>query len=174
MAQYDIIFSGQITNGAVLDQVQQNLKQILRVDDKTIAVLFSGKRISIKKGVDLATGEKFQHAFAKAGAVVELEAQSTVEPAPSSSNASATIPSASATKPAEEVEGYMKAFAHIHAPDFNIAPAGTRLKDADPEPVAPQVNIEGITVAPVGSDMNQMDMSKTAVIPDTSHIKLAD
>ncbi|MFT0211057.1 hypothetical protein VQ643_00370 [Pseudomonas sp. F1_0610] len=172
MAQYDIIFSGQITNGAVLDQVQQNLKQILRVDDKTIAVLFSGKRISIKKGVDLATGEKFQQAFAKAGAIVQLEAQSVVEsPVASTAPPVQTNPEA---KAAEEVEGYMKAFAHIIAPNFNVAPTGTSLKDADPEPVAPQVNLDGISIAPVGSDMNQMDMRKTAVIPDTSHIKLVD
>lgn len=174
MAQYDIIFSGQITNGAVLDQVQQNLKQILRVDDKTITVLFSGKRISIKKGVDLATGEKFQQAFAKAGAIVQLEEQTALEASRVNSAVSGAAQNASETNTDEEVEGYMKAFAHIKAPSFNIAPTGTSLKDADPEPVAPQVNIDGITVAPVGSDMNQMDMSKTAIIPDTSHIKLVD
>lgn len=190
MAHYDIFFSGQLTNGAVLDQVQQNLKQLLRADDKTIAILFSGKRVAIKKGVDEATAQKFKMAFAKAGAVIDLQAQvdsaagsaaSTPAPAPTPAPAAQPVAAAqvqSTPRPvepaAEEVEGYMKAFAHINAPSFDVAPAGSRLKEAEPEVAPPEVNLEGITVAPVGSDMNQMDMTKTAVIPDTSHISLAD
>ena len=48
---YEVAFSGQIQEGVELDAVKARIGKIFKADEVTIAQLFSGKRIVIKKNM---------------------------------------------------------------------------------------------------------------------------
>ncbi|MFQ5487472.1 MAG: hypothetical protein ACE5ET_03375 [Gammaproteobacteria bacterium] len=70
--RFDIVFTGQIVEGADPAQVQERLAILFKMERAAIQGLFSGRRYTIKKDLDPATAGKFKAALAKAGAVCEL------------------------------------------------------------------------------------------------------
>ncbi|MEO4048707.1 hypothetical protein AAFN46_16635 [Pseudomonas sp. CAU 1711] len=184
MSLYEIAFAGQVVPGAPLEQVQANLARLFQADAQRIALLFSGRRIVIKSGLDAAGAEKYRATMERAGAVAIVQALQAEEvamapppaaPAAQSAAAAATAPAKSGTSarviPRDE---YMAAFSEVEAPDFGIAPIGADLQDAKPEAEAPAVDLSQFSLAPVGSDMGQAKAPAAAPPPDTSHIKLQE
>src|SRR5690606_34250929 len=74
MSRYEIAFSGQLAPGATLEQVEANLARLFQADAQRIAMLFSGRRVVIKQGLDYAAVEKYREAMARAGAIAEVRA----------------------------------------------------------------------------------------------------
>ena len=60
MSRYEIAFSGELAPGATLEQVQINLTRLFQADAQRIALLFSGRRIVIKQGLDYDSVEKYR------------------------------------------------------------------------------------------------------------------
>lgn len=183
MSLYEIAFAGQVVPGAAVEQVKANLARLFQADEQRIALLFSGRRIVIKSGLDAAGAEKYRATMERAGAVAIVQALAVEEvemvpppasapvvPAPASP-APAAASSSSRVIPRDE---YMAAFADVEAPDFGIAPVGADLQDAKPEAQAPQVDMSQFSLAPVGSDMGQAKDAPPAPPPDTSHLKLQE
>lgn len=184
MSLYEIAFAGQVVPGAPLEQVQANLARLFQADAQRIALLFSGRRIVIKSGLDAAGAEKYRATMERAGAVAIVQALQTEEvamapppapaaasPAPAAEAASAKSGATARVIPRDE---YMAAFSDVEAPDFGIAPVGADLQDAKPEAEAPAVDLSQFSLAPVGSDMGQAKAPTPAPAPDTSHIKLQE
>ncbi|MDX5371165.1 MAG: hypothetical protein LPK18_01835 [Pseudomonadaceae bacterium] len=184
MSLYEIAFAGQVVPGAPLEQVKANLARLFQADAQRIALLFSGRRIVIKSGLDAAGAEKYRATMERAGAVAIVQALQVEEvemaPPPVSAPAPATAPVAAAPAksgssarvvPRDE---YMAAFSDVEAPDFGIAPVGADLQDAKPEAEAPQVDLSQFSLAPVGSDMGQAKAAPAAPPPDISHLKLQE
>ena len=57
---FDIIFTGDLVDGASLDLVKQKAVQVFRLNDSKVTVLFSGKRTVLKKNVDQSAAMKYQ------------------------------------------------------------------------------------------------------------------
>ena len=93
---YEAAFSGQIQEGAELDAVKARIAKMFKADEATIAKLFSGKRIVIKKNLSAEAADKYSMAFAKAGAICELTLmpEDTAPSAPADDRAAAKAPSA--------------------------------------------------------------------------------
>lgn len=72
MQQFEIAFSGQIAPGAELSQVKAAIARLFKADEALLARLFSGQRMIIKQSVDAAAAAKYQSAFQRAGAVLEV------------------------------------------------------------------------------------------------------
>lgn len=70
---YEVSFSGQIQADANLDEVKANIARMFKADEATLARLFSGKRVVIKKNLSAEAADKYSIAFAKAGAICDLE-----------------------------------------------------------------------------------------------------
>lgn len=70
--RFDLIFRGDIVLGQPLGEVKQRLQQLLKTDAGKIEKLFSGRPVALKRGLDKATGEKYQKVLHKAGALVSL------------------------------------------------------------------------------------------------------
>lgn len=181
MSLYEIAFAGQVVPGAAAEQVRANLARLFQADEQRIALLFSGRRIVIKSGLDAAGAEKYRATMERAGAVAIVQALEVeeVEMAPPPVSAPA-VPTPAAPAPATASsrviprDEYMAAFADVEAPDFGIAPVGADLQDAKPEAQAPQVDMSQFSLAPVGSDMGQAKGAPSAPPPDTSHLKLQE
>ena len=180
MSLYEIAFAGQVVPGAPLEQVKANLARLFQADEQRIALLFSGRRVVIKSGLDAAGAEKYRATMERAGALAIVQALQVeeVEMAP----APAPAPAAQAAAPARSGgsarviprDEYMAAFSDVEAPDFGIAPVGADLQDAKAEAQAPAADLSQFSLAPVGSDMGQAKAAPPAPPPDTSHLKLQE
>lgn len=177
MSRFEIAFSGQIVPGADADQVKANLARVFQADDQRIALLFSGRRVVIKSDLDQATAEKYRVTLERAGAVAEVcaleadvpQALPQSAPAPVAAGAGAASGDAGQFVARDE---YMAAFADVQAPDFGVAPLGADLQEAKVDPAAPVLDLSGISLAPVGSDMGEIPREAGGPPPDTSHLKL--
>lgn len=70
---YNIVFEGKTVPGKEIDLVKKALMNILKADDQSIDRLFSGKRVLIRKNVEVATAKKFRKAFEDIGAICNIE-----------------------------------------------------------------------------------------------------
>lgn len=179
MSRYEIAFSGQLVPGAPLEQVKANLARLFQADEQRIAMLFSGRRMVIKTGLDEAGAEKYRVTLERAGALAEVRAldveveEVELAPPPPSQAQPAPVP-APASSGAKVVprDEYMAAFADVEAPDFGIAPVGVDLQDQKPEAQAPDVDLSQFSLAPTGSDMGEIPRKLDGPLPDISHLKL--
>ena len=73
--KYRLIFRGEITADANIEEVKKALAILLKADAPRINNLFSGNPMIIKKDADLKTCQKIKAAFEHAGAVSVVEPQ---------------------------------------------------------------------------------------------------
>jgi len=99
---YEVTFSGEIQEGARLDEVKARVGKMFKADEVTIARLFSGKRIVIKKGLSAEAADKYSIAFTRAGAICDL-ALVSADTAPSSSAVDRAATKTPSSAPADKV-----------------------------------------------------------------------
>lgn len=68
---------------------------------------------------------------------------------------------------------YMAAFVDVEAPDYSLSELGKNVQDPKAPPIAPRVDLSGLSLAPAGADMGQAKRVETVIVPDISHLKLA-
>ena len=188
MAMFEVVFHGQVRPEIDPAQARARIGQLFQVDAKQLDVLFSGRRIIIKKGLDEAAAQKYRQAIERAGAlcVVQLEgaapeASSVPSPAPTSTPAVAATPVAAAPGFASSVDRapaprdeFMAAFVDVEAPNLPIAELGADLQESYRDYAPLDIDLSAFSLAPVGSDLGQLPRTANAAIPDTSHLRIAD
>ena len=111
---YEVSFSGQIQEGAELDAVKARIAKMFKADEATMAKLFSGKHIVIKKNLSAEAADKYSIAFTKAGAICDLALMpaDTAPPAPADNRTATKAPSsasvAAAGRGASSNQGFRK------------------------------------------------------------------
>lgn len=201
MKLYEIVFSGQLIPGAQLDRVKANLAKLFQADAQRIALLFSGRRLVLKNNLDHAGAEKYRSTLERAGVhveVVTMPGQIDAEPEPQQveieevelapppdepswtrrASSPSNSPREDKSKPEprprlEPRDVYMAAFVDVEAPDFTLSELGKNVQDPKAAPVAPRLDLSGLSLAPEGSDMGQIKSVEPVLIPDISHLKLA-
>lgn len=187
MDTYEVTFSGQMVEGADPQQVRLAVQRLFNASEQTLEQFFSGRRIVVKRGLDRETAEKYRQVFASAGALVEVTGGAVAEPAvepqmsaaaaPDVSEGAGEIPGKGEALPTLRVaprDEYMAAFSHVQAPDFGLAAAGEDLLQNKPEVTEVEVDVSGISLAPVGSDLEQLPGTEPVAVPDISHLQLED
>lgn len=182
MGVYEVIFSGQMVAGADPLQVRQAVQRLFNASEQMLDQLFSGRKVVVKRGVDLATAEKYRQAFVRAGALVEVVGDTVAESAAQQEVAAApggNPPGSAATAsrglPPLEVaprDEYMAAFSHVQAPDFGLAATGENLLQETREVATADIDVSAISLAPAGSDLEQLPGAEPIAVPDTSHLKI--
>ncbi len=191
---FEVAFSGQIKDGADLEQVKAKVGAMFKADATKLAHLFSGKRMVIKKNIDQVMANKYKAALDNAGAVCEIKSLSEdVQPAatvervaeskptqvsnsevssspvaPTASGVSGDIPGAPQTDPLG-----------INANDIaelsvGIAPLGSDMQDEIKQVAEPQLDISGLDIAAVGSDLGQAKKAADPPPPSTDGLSLVD
>lgn len=198
MKLYEIIFSGQLIPGAQIDRVQANLAKLFQADAQRIALLFSGRRLVLKNNLDQAAAEKYRATLERAGAHAEIaemagQPQMAPEPAPveveevelapppdepSWTRRARQVPPLSDSPPDkvskfQPRDVYMAAFADVDAPEFTLSELGKDVQDPRAAPVAPRLDLSGLSLAPAGSDLGEVRSTERVIVPDISHLKLA-
>ena len=93
--------------------------------------------------------------------------------APQPSSPAGSQRQADKTSKLEPRDVYMAAFVDVEAPDFTLSELGRDVQDPKAPPVAPRLDLSGLSLAPVGSDMAEAKSQEHVLVPDTSHLKLA-
>ncbi len=198
---FEVAFSGQVKDGADLEQVKAKVGAMFKADDAKLALLFSGKRMVIKKNVDQAMANKYKTALDNAGAVCEIKSLNDTAEAPAAVDAMPTQksplentspatsqqskPVAAASSPASTiVDGDAPAAPQtdplgISAGDIAdlsaaIAPLGSDMQDKIKSVEEPQLDISGLDMAPPGSDLGQEKKVSDPPPPNTDGLSLVD
>ena len=82
-SNFKILFGGQVQPGFDVTQVRANLGKLLKMDAAALDQLFSGRLITLKKGLDQAAAGKYQAVLENAGARILIQ-QDASDPAPES------------------------------------------------------------------------------------------
>ena len=189
---FEVAFSGQISEGAELGEVKAKVAKMFNADEAKLGQLFSGKRVVIKKNIDMATAAKYQTALNRAGAQCEISplggAAPAATPAPAAAVAKPVVDKPATAAPAAQIEtGDYGEVAPPPATDplgitgdqiedlaVSIAPVGSELKAEYQQVDEPEFDLSGLEVAPVGSDLDTAAKKPEPPPPDTSGITMAD
>ncbi|MDH3221196.1 MAG: hypothetical protein OEO19_16830 [Gammaproteobacteria bacterium] len=185
---FEVAFSGAVSAGANPDEVKARVGKMFNADADKLAQLFSGKRIVIKKNIDLATAAKYRTALNRAGAECEVQPMGgAAAPADDANPAAATTAPAAAAPPQQLQSSYDGEVPPPPQTDplgitgdqiedlaVSIAPVGSELKDDYQEPEEPDIDITGFDIAPVGADLGSPKKEPDPPPPDTTGISLAD
>ncbi|HBT59028.1 MAG TPA: hypothetical protein DEA92_18145 [Pseudomonas sp.] len=185
MTRFEVVFQGQVQQGAAPEQVRANVGKLFQVSGAQLDTLFSGRRIVIKQGLDQVAAEKYRIALERAGAQCSIVAMDEPAPTPSAPDSSASSePAKPVSQPVEAEperssrvvprDEYMAAFSDVEAPDFGIAPLGADLQDEYNPHTALPIDLSALTLAPVGSDMGEIKRDDAAQVPNVDHLKLVD
>ena len=73
MPKYNLIFSGEINNGLTLDHVKGNFKKKFNLTENQLIRIFSGKSITLKKGLSQQSALVFAATIDDLGGVAYIE-----------------------------------------------------------------------------------------------------
>lgn len=175
MAIFEVVFHGKVRPGIDAEQARTRIGQLFQVDDRQLDMLFSGRRIVIKQGLDEAGAEKYRQAIERAGALCEVQPVSAEQAAPPAAPvvAQPQVASPTSTGPAPRDE-FMAAFVDVEAPDLPLAPLGADMQDSYVDHAPLDIDLSAFTLAPAGADLAQRAAAPPPPAPDTSHLRMAD
>ena len=81
--RFNIVFDGQLAQGQSAEQVKQALAALFKRNPADIEPLFGGKRVVLKRNVDLNSAHRYANALLRAGAVCRLESVPLAQQEPS-------------------------------------------------------------------------------------------
>lgn len=175
---YDLYFSGKITGADDLATVRLKVGKIFGADEKTLDLLFSGRSIRIKSGVDQETAIRYRVALREAGALLDIRPQqsATIEinspPANQANEKFTLLPPKTG-----DLSDCATPITPFPLPDFSdiaLAPFGVNIDESEP---APQKIIDTgdltLGAANTGSLEDCRPIIEPKPIPDISHIELA-
>ncbi|SER49590.1 hypothetical protein [Halopseudomonas bauzanensis] len=176
MAVFEVVFHGQVRADVAPEQARARIGQLFQVGDRQLEMLFSGRRIVIKQGLDQAAAEKYRQAIERAGALCDIcpMADSPAEPSPAATPPPVASPQRQQRAAVQPRDEYMAAFKDVDAPDLPIAPLGADMQDSYADPVPPDLDLSALSLAPPGSDLEQVRAPPPPAAPDTGHLRLAD
>jgi len=73
MGNYQVLFSGEVTQGVREEAVQANLARELKIDDRKARALFSGRTVVIKSQLSQEDALQMQARFADFGAICRIK-----------------------------------------------------------------------------------------------------
>ncbi|MBV1905123.1 MAG: hypothetical protein KUG75_03530 [Pseudomonadales bacterium] len=73
MSQFQVLFSGQLADGAAQDAVMLNLSRSLGLDERKVGQLFSGRTVVVKSQLSQDEAYALQEQFSEMGAVARVK-----------------------------------------------------------------------------------------------------
>ena len=83
MNNYQVLFSGEIAEGAKEDVVRANLARALSIDDRKLTQLFSGRTVVLKSRLNQSQAEALQAHLSDLGAISRIKDLAPAEAKPS-------------------------------------------------------------------------------------------
>ena len=178
--RYRLVFRGELLEGQHSAVVKKKLAKSLNLDEERLAVLFSGKAVTLKKDADTPTATRFQGLFKEAGARLrilpiseDLPSGGGPDPAPTSPAGPSAANGATAARPAVRP-------AVRPAPSANeqgepeLLPVGSDVLSSDERPLVAAVEIDTSHLKVQGAQFVGMEESAQEAGPDVSHLSVAE
>ena len=148
--KFQVVVNGELADDSPLEQTKQRVATLFKTTADKISPMFSGQRVSIKKGLDQQTAEKYQAALKQAGLIAIIEP--TAEPAqqPSSNLDNADIaPTGSTIDQTPTATD-----ANIDTSGISMAEAGETIRQHEPI-TAPDIDVSSIAMAETGESLRE-------------------
>jgi hypothetical protein len=163
--RFNVVFTGLLVQGVSLDVAKQNFKQAFALDQTRLDAFFTGKTVVFKKNVDTTEAMKIRGQLKRLGLISSLEAFS--ETVPGTVNTASPVAD---TQRQQEAAISVTSFGSQQSvqnmasvPNWSIAPAGSDLEQLKVERPPVVVDISAMTLAPVGTDILTPKVSATKV-----------
>lgn len=144
---YEVVFRGRVLRGHEVADVKTKLASLFKVNEATAEKLFSGKRVTVKKGLDEATARKYRDVLRQAGANASIVTVSADSTDVSSTAKDQGVP---AGPQPQDVQGSPADEA------WKLDPVGTVLVHAEKQ-ADPQIDVSGFSMAEVGAVFDAPD-----------------
>ncbi|MBV1882926.1 MAG: hypothetical protein KUG82_14910 [Pseudomonadales bacterium] len=163
---YQVVFTGQILEGAELPDVKRKVAKLFNASDKQMKLFFSGKRVVIKNKINKTTAKKYQMALEKAGAQCQVEKLDVTPSAPVKEERPASMAPSNGAAPVASKDVVPNA--------IQLAPVGADLvaKSKDVPPPAPDVS--HLSVSDLGATLGVESKEPPPPQPDITHISVAE
>ena len=171
--RFNVVFTGKLIDGFQIEVVKDNFTNAFKVSGTQLDTLFQGQAVILKKNVSLDSGKQYQVQLNKFGMLTSLSCISTpkVNVEKRVVPVTANKPSSLTKKLAEPTDASVNSTTDAH---WSIAPAGSDLNQLDDSLPPVIVDVSGISIAPIGSDLLVEKKKFVAVEVDTSKLSLQD
>jgi len=196
---FQLVFRGECTPGTDPESARDNARNLFKATADQVAKMFSGQRVVIRNRLDEAQADKYRAVLKKHGMVAYVEpmpgeavAQSQAAEPPRTQTAPAKAKAADATPEAGAGKVASTAVPVAVEPGERLRVAGDKVDDilassalsldpvgvtlAEREAVETPMfeHLDEWTLAPAGSSLAERSEAPPPVVPDVSHLSLAD
>lgn len=178
---YDVSFSGTLAEHADITQVKINVAKLFKTDIQKIEVMFSGRRVVIKRNLDQQTALRYQAAMKNIGAICDVtENKSDADVQEAQQYSAENPPPIPPPKPVEKTQPVseqstqhlatepgtrdsnvnLKSVSVGDMASITIAPAGETIMEHE-KIAEPEIDISAISV-----DESRKDLIEEQIVPE--------
>lgn len=199
---FQLVFKGECTSGTDTQTARGNAQALFKASVEQLDRMFSGQPVVIRNKLEQAQAEKYRAVLEKHGMVAYVQPMPGTEsekapepaakpaptPAPSPESASPSARPESSPEPAPAAKGKSvevepgdrlpvageKVDDILAGSGLTLDPAGVMLAEAEEEQAPMFEHLDEWSLAPAGSDIGVERDLPPPVVPDVSHLSLAD
>ena len=199
---FQLVFKGECTSGTETQTARRNAQALFKASVEQLDRMFSGQPVVIRNKLEQAQAEKYRAVLEKHGMVAYVQpmpgAEAEKAPDSASKSAPAAAPTAesappsarpeSSPEPAPAAKGKSvevepgdrlpvageKVDDILAGSGLTLDPAGVTLAEAEEEQAPMFEHLDEWSLAPAGSDIGVERDLPPPVVPDVSHLSLAD
>ncbi|QSP95886.1 hypothetical protein LPB19_05640 [Marinobacter salinisoli] len=193
---FQLVFKGECVPGTDTQSARNNARALFKASVEQVDRMFSGQPVVIRNKLEEAQAEKYRAVLAKHGMVAYVHPMPGAAPAPEAATprptAAAPAQPARAAEPASATGGAAAGKVPQTEPGERLPVAGEKVDDIltgsglslDPAGVtlaesatveAPAFqHLDDWSLAPTGSDLGVKEDLPPPMVPDVSHLSLAD
>ncbi|GGY84078.1 hypothetical protein [Marinobacter zhanjiangensis] len=195
---FQLIFRGECQPGTDIETARNNARALFKASVEQVDRMFSGRPVVIRNRLEQDQAEKYRSVLARHGMVAHVEPMEESQPAsppprpapqPETSEqaAPATQPAGAANRdqaaagagPAVEPGDRLpvagdKVDDLLAGSSLGLEPTGVRLSEERHDPAPMFQHLDEWTLAPAGTDLGVKRDTPPPVVPDVSHLSLAE
>lgn len=192
---FQLVFKGECVSGTDMATARNNARALFKASVEQIERMFSGSPVVIRNKLDEAQAEKYRAVLNRHGMVAYVQPmpgsqQAHAAPAPAPSAAQATPEPAKPVPPAASSQprtGTMRTEPGDRLPvagekvdsilagsGLSLDPVGVTLVETEEAEPPMFQHLDSWTLAPAGSDIGVERDVPPPMVPDVSHLSLAD
>ncbi|OEY66459.1 hypothetical protein [Marinobacter sp. X15-166B] len=181
---FQLIFKGECLPGVAPEAARANARTLFKASLEQIDRMFSGQPVVIRNQLEQAQAEKYIAVLARHGLKAYAQPMTRVEPEPSPAASEAPEPAAAPAAPpasGPRVEpGERPRLAGdrvdkiLTGSALSLAPVGVTLSEPGNIEAPMFEHLDDWTLAAPGSDLSEPTEPPPPIVPDTSHLSLAD
>ncbi len=193
---FQLVFKGECAPGTDLETARNNARSLFKASVEQLDRMFSGQPVVIRNKLEQVQAEKYLAVLQKHGMIAHVQPMAGAAPAsaprPSSPSQSAPKPVQDSPRPEPQAAGASGGKALEQEPGDRLPVAGEKVDDIlagsnltlDPvgvtlaehqEAEAPMFeHLDDWSLAPPGSDLGVRRDLPPPMVPDVSHLSLAD